>query len=705
MRPLRLPSLSDLRSDVAAQARSQLAWWMLWTPLAMGGGCAVYFTLVVEPPLWLLTSVFLTSLIPVILLRNTQQSRVLVVLATLIGFFAGGMLVAKVRTLRVAAPVLGATRPYFIQAWVVDLASPGTTGGRVILAPVRISGLPPLATPNRLRITLPPGTLPSPGDPVELTAVLGSPPPPASPGSYDFARDAYFDGIGGVGFTRAVLAESDLSPAPLRLRIEMAINRTRWRLAQDIARTVGPQSAGLAAAMTTGHEAFMQPETETALRNSGLAHIISISGLHMAIVGGFVFFAFRGLIALVPAVALRVPGKKIAAVAGLIAVLSYLVLSGAPAPAQRAAITAGVAFIAILFDRRAVTLHALALAALLILLLHPEAIVNPGFQMSFAATAALVALVEVWPRPVREIQAPLLIRLIQGAGVWLGASLGASFVAGLATGPIAMQNFNRVAVYGLAANLVTEALSSFVIMPALALGAVGQPLGFGAPFLTVAGWGIGILQSVAAWFAALPGAVWLAPSAPDIALPIAFIGMLFICLWRGSLRWLGIPFALCVAIWPRPTPADIWIADDGGAAVIRDHGRALAMRPDARAFAADVWSRRRGLVLEDASARFDCNRYRCFVTGPTPVRVSGWWTRRHIPPAQEARLCLNAQIVVVRSEQHLTNPACASAMILTGADFARGGSAEIYRRGRGWHIVWAEPLRGRRPWTAPPPMP
>src|SRR5690606_9959212 len=127
------------------------------------------------------------------------------------------------------------------------------------------------------------------------------------------------------------------------------------------------------------------------------------------------------------------------------------VISGAPPPAERAAITAAVAFVAILFDRRAITLRGLALAAMTILALQPEAVTTPGFQMSFAATAALVALAEAWRPPIREIQAPLWIRAPQGVGVWIAASLGASLVAGLATGPFAMQHFNRVATWGLIA--------------------------------------------------------------------------------------------------------------------------------------------------------------------------------------------------------------------------------------------------------------
>ena len=165
----------------------------------------------------------------------------------------------------------------------------------------------------------------------------------------------------------------------------------RWSLARRIVSRMGEHAGGLAAAMTTGHEAWISKQQTDDMRASGLAHIISISGLHMAIVGGFAFAAARLLIAALPWLALRINGKKAAAVFGMVAVLGYLVLSGAPPPAERAAITALVAFAAILADRRAISLHALAVAALIILALHPEAACEPGFQMSFAATTALAA--------------------------------------------------------------------------------------------------------------------------------------------------------------------------------------------------------------------------------------------------------------------------------------------------------------------------
>jgi competence protein ComEC len=530
---------------------------------------------------------------------------------------------------------------------------------------------------------------------VRVLARLNPPPPPVSPGAYDFARDAWFDGIGGSAFAVGDIQFLSLQPPSWRLRWVMAVNAARWGLARRIVEQMGPASGGLGAAMTTGHEAWIGADQTEQMRISGLAHIISISGLHMAIVGGFAFAAVRLGIAGWPWLALRVAGKKIAAVAGMTAILAYLVLSGAPAPAERAAITACVAFGAILVDRQPISLHALAVAALIILCIQPEAAGQPGFQMSFAATAALVALAEAWPRAIREIAVPRWIKLIQGVGGWVALSLGASLVAGLATTPFALQHFNRIAVFGLPANLAVAPLSSFVFMPALAIGAALTPLGLGEPFLKLAGWGIEAMTYIAAKVAALPNASLTVASAPPAALAVSFLGLMLLCLWKGRLRWVGLPLALAVNLWPRPAAPDIWVSSDGGAAAVREGRAAAPTRPDVRRFALDLWMRRRGLA--EGEAAFGCRRYVCTATRPLPVRLVNAYGLK-VPPDLDG-LCRSADVVVLRGTPATVPPACAGALLLTGRDFAAGGAAELYRRDGRWRVVWAQNLRGARPWT------
>ncbi|MBX9707760.1 MAG: ComEC family competence protein [Caulobacteraceae bacterium] len=684
-----------LRDQVAAQSLR----WRLWAPVAFGGGAAIYFFLKSEPPLWPLVLAASVASGGWLAARRTGTGRAVTLPLMLLACLALGLAVAKVRTERVTAPIAPAmAEPTVVEGWVLDVDSPVDRGHRVVLAPVRIRGLAPEDTPIRLRATVR-GAPPRPGEAIRLFAILNPPPPPASPGAYDFGRNAFFLGMGGTAFGLGETRSAELPEPPDGLKRTMAINAARFALAERIVARLGERTGGIAAAMVTGHETWIAREDLDAMRDSGLAHILSISGLHMAIVGGFVFFGVRLGVAAWPWLALRVNGKKVAAIAGLVAVWSYLVVSGAPPPAQRAAITASVAFAAILLDRPAITMHALAVAAMIVLLIQPEAIVTPGFQMSFAATAALVALGESWPPRPRDMGVPLPIAAVQNVRHWLVVAVVASLVAGLATGPFAIQHFNRAAVFGLVANLVTSPIADFVMMPMLALGAALEPLGLGAPFLWVAGKGVDAMLAVGHWTAGLPGAVVTVASAPDFVLPIAFLGVLFVCLWKGRLRWLGLPFACAVLLWPRVETPTLWIGDAGTHAAWSEGGRAMVVRPGVREFAADLWSRRRGLELTPRPAEgWACQRTACAPTdGAAPVAL--WWGKREPDAVQLDELCRAAEVVSVRAVVNALPPSCAERLVLDGVDFARGGSVELWRGEDGWRALWAADVRGDRPWS------
>ncbi len=684
------------QATLAAQANR----WRLWAPVAFGGGCALYFSLRSEPDLWPLVMIA-TGLSGVwFIARNRGFGRAVTVPLMILACIGLGMATAKLRAERVAGPIVPVlSAPTMIEAWVLDVDSPGTNGHRVLIAPVAIRGLEPEAVPIRLRATVR-GEPPPPGSAIRLFGILNPPPAPASPGAYDFGRGAYFQGMGGVAFALGQTRQAALVEPPWRLRLAMKINAARYGLAQRIVARLGERTGGVAAAMTTGHETWISQETLDDMRDSGLAHILSISGLHMAIVGGFVFFGVRLAVAAVPFVALRISGKKVAAVAGLIAVGTYLIVSGSPPPAERAAITASIAFLAILLDRQAVTMNALAVAAFAVLLMQPEAIVMAGFQMSFAATAALVALVEVWPKRTHEISAPWPIIAIQRLGYWMTAAVTASLVAGLATGPFAMQHFNRVAIYGLIANMGTSPIADFVMMPALALGALLEPLGLGAPFLIVASWAIQLMLAIGEWTANLPGAVQTVASAPDFVLPIAFLGVLFLCLWRGHWRWLGLPFAAAVMLWPRAPVPDLWIGDGGTNAAFVQNDQAVVVRPGVRTFASDVWSRRRGLEPVDRPTEgWACTRFSCAPTTPEHAPLAVWWGKSAPTDAQLSALCASAEIVSVRAIVTIVPTACAGRLLLDGVDYANGGAVELWRAGTSWDAVWTTDVRGDRPWT------
>ncbi|MDC7696027.1 ComEC/Rec2 family competence protein [Asticcacaulis sp. DXS10W] len=455
---------------------------------------------------------------------------------------------------------------------------------------------------------------------------------------------------------------------------------------------------GFAAAMVTGHQAFLAPDLVEDMRDSGLAHILSISGLHMAIVGGFAFFACRGALALIPVIALRYPIKKLAAGVGMVAVALYLALSGAPAPAIRAAVVAWVAFGAILFD----SLRALAIAALIVLLLMPEAVLEPGFQMSFCATAALLALAEVSRNPIRELDVPWWVRGWQGMWHGLKVSVLASTVAGLATTPFGVFYFSRAQMYGLISNLLEAPITGFVVMPALAVGTVLSATPLGTPVLWVAQQGLSVIAAIAGFVADLPGAVLTVAAPPNLALALSTAGVLWMCLIRGQMRWVGLLAALAVIYLPREAAPDFWLDAEGSNAAIRVDGTAYSLRPTVRQYGYQLWLKH--YALSDAPLRsaqdYVCKSYVCLPAATAPYRLGFAFGRKAPKPEQIEALCQSADLIVLRSQVIEWPGVCARVNRITASDFERLGAMELTRtKSKDWHIKAAQPLRGRRPWT------
>jgi competence protein ComEC len=698
-----------LRTEAAAQVDRVF----LWVPVAFGLGAAIYLGLKSEPPLWPAAAAAVTLGLGAGVAAWRGAGRALIGALVLAAMIAAGFSVAKLRSDRVAAPIVPAGLGVAeVEGYVVDVDTPSASGPRLLIAPTYVSHLDSGRLPLRLCIVMPAGGFVAPGQAVAVKALLDPPPAPAAPGAYDFARDAWFGGEGGVGLARSAPQVIAAPPAPWRLRLVMGVNDFRWatarRLAADMNQVMGTNAgdaAGLAVAVTTSHQDWLSAEVRNDLRASGLAHMLAIAGLHTAALSGFVFFSLRFLIAAWPWLALRVNGKKVAAIGGLLAVGAYLVLSGAHAPARRAAITASVAFAAILMDRQAVSLRSLALAALIILAADPEVVVQPGFEMSFCATAALVALAEIWPRQPRAVGLPWHLSLIQRGRDWIVALFVVSLVAGAATGPFAIQHFNRIANFGVFANLTADLVASVVMMPALAIALLLEAVGHGlaAPALFVAGWAARAVIAIGHLFATAPGAAAGATAAPQVALLISYFGILFVCLWNGWLRWIGLPLAFAVALWPRPAPPLVWVAADGADAAIAVRGQEVALRPGVRAYATDVWAQRRGLavpadMLRARGAMFDCDYWSCAARSGVKPALGIWWTRRKPKPERLAELCAASDILVLRADVPLPS-GCRDVMVLRPGDFAAGGAAEIFAAKGGWRVAWSQPLRGQRPWS------
>jgi competence protein ComEC len=226
---------------------------------------------------------------------------------------------------------------------------------------------------------------------------LMPPPQPARPGGYDFARDAYFARIGAVGSVLGTLQTLPPVEMDWRLRVMTAVDRLRLSLTDRIAHAIGGQSGAVAAALFTGKRGYISDQTNDVLRAAGIYHVVSISGLHMVLAAGMVFFLVRGFLVLLPGVPHRYPIKQWSAACAMIGATAYDIFAGSEVATERSLIMTLILFGAILVGRRALSMRNLVLSALVILMMEPESVLGPSFQMSFAAVAALIAAFERLP--------------------------------------------------------------------------------------------------------------------------------------------------------------------------------------------------------------------------------------------------------------------------------------------------------------------
>lgn len=387
------------------------------------------------------------------------------------------------------------------------------------------------------------------------------------------------------------------------------------------------QKGAIAAALITGDRAAVSDDTAEALRRAGLAHLLAISGLHMGLVAGFVFTITSIVFAAIPQIGNRYDGRKAAALFGLAAGFGYLVMSGASAPTQRAFIMISIIFAAVLFNRRALSLRTISLAALIIAVLAPEHVVSPGFLLSFSATLGLIAFYE-WARlhlilfrPVENQTDGIIAKIIQKTGMVLFAMVMTSLVAGLATSPFAAWFFNRTAVYGVLANALAMPLFTFLVMPFLLIGTALDVVGWGTPFYMIAGFGLDCIIDIAHTVSALPGAVLSMPSAPAHVLFILAVGFLWLCLGKGMLRVGGLLIMLLgYVLWMLGPVPQGWLGPNGGALVIRQSGTAAQVAGfgqvsnfDLAVFAGRVGIDPSRIYKMDRKSQGDCDAAGCSV--------------------------------------------------------------------------------------------
>jgi len=571
--------------------------WPLWIPVLLGGGVLIYFAFPEEPPFW--WGLVLVGITVPLALSAHHKATAFAPGIVLVALLALGFAVGQVRTALVTAPILPKEiGPTEVSGQVLSVVPKGL-GVRILLRDLTIERLPLDRTPKQVRLThRGKGELPRPGDNITVLAKLRPPPPPAAPGAYDFSRDAFFKGIGGVGFTLGpthMTSADTLQPGDSGYADLWRIwwSELRNSIAARVRHALAGDNGALAAALITGQRGALSEGAIQNMRDSGLAHLLAISGLHMGLVAGLFFFGLRALLALIPAVALTHPIKKWAAAAAILGAFGYLCLAGSSTPTQRAFVMVSLVMVAVLLDRRALSLRLVALAAMAILIVSPESLLSPGFQMSFAAVTALISAYEALALRRRETWQDR--HWGTRFGYYVAGVALTSVIAMVATAPFAAFHFNRLAAFGLVANLVAVPLTAFWIMPWALVAMLLMPLGLEGLGLQPMGWGLSLLLTVAKEVASWPNAVLSVGAMPASAVVSIAFGGLWLCLWKTSWRFAGLaPVFLGLLLAATARPPDVLVSGEGKLMAIRGSGELFLSTRRSKRFDADIWARRTG---------------------------------------------------------------------------------------------------------------
>lgn len=648
-----------------------------WVPVLMACGIGAYFALPAEPPgaLLMLTGGCGVALLALVAWFGREWSGPLgVALAVVLIGFA----IAGARAHLVGGPVLGWRYYGPVEGRIVAMDRSASDALRLTLDRVVLERVDPAHVPLRVRVALHGANpaWPAPGQRVMMTAHLAPPAGPAEPGGFDFRRHAWFQGVGAVGYTRTpVLAVTAPGTGPPLFRARMA-------LADHIRARLPGQEGAFAAAIMTGDRSGLSQETLESMRISNLAHLLAISGLHMGLVAGFVLAAARLVLAAVPRLALGWPIKKIAAAVAILAGAGYLGLSGGNVATERAFVMVSVMLVAVMLDRRALSLRAVAVAAVIVLCLRPEALLGPGFQMSFAATVALVAVFG-W---LRDAQVPLGPR-------WLRPALAvviSSAVAGAATAPVAAAHFNQIAQYGLIANLASVPLMGVLVMPAAVVAALLLPVGLDGGPLWVMGQGLRWILGVSDWAAGLEGARIAVVAPGPLVLPLLALGGLALVLWQGRARLSGLaPVLAALWLWSGAERPRLLVSDSGGlVGVMTEAGRALS-KPRGGGFVAGIWLENDGEATSQPEAH---SRWHDDLLVPLGVTlVAGG------EAARRPQNCGAAQLLVFTAEPEAA--VRGDCRIVTPRTLRSSGSIALVQRAGKLHLRSAADVTGRRLWS------
>lgn len=547
--------------------------WLAWTPFLFGFGIAVYFALPFEPNYWYSLGIFEVTLLLFYLLRHKG----LHLFFTAILLIEFGFMNIQLQTILKSRKV--AFTPEFtdyIKGRISEISFNEKGRKRLLLYNVE-NFEKPLAGKYRVTVTDRKNNDLETGQCVELVGTLFPPSPMPVLNGFQLDRKYFYEEISGIGYANSSIFVIDCEQKQTS-SFRVRLNKIRQQITEDIAKILPPDKAGIVDAVLIGEKSLTPKQITNNYRDSGLAHFLSVSGLHMGAIAGLVFFVLRFLLALFPAIALRYDVKKLAAVGAIFFSALYLLVSGMAVPAERAFIMTAVVLLGVIFNRQAISMRMVCFAGIVLLIISPQALISISFQMSFAAVVALIAFYEKYAKKFAIWSANRGI--FSKIFFYLAGIVICDFVASLATMPFAIYHFHRVSVYTSLANLLAGPLIGLILMPLILLCLVALPLGLALYPLKALGYGVGWLNRITEFVSALPHSVVYVDSLPFWGFALIVCGGYWLCVWQRKWRLWGIlPILIGISTIFFGLQPDMVFAPKGEGIALRNKAGEMLLMP------------------------------------------------------------------------------------------------------------------------------
>ncbi|MFV0627210.1 MAG: ComEC/Rec2 family competence protein [Alphaproteobacteria bacterium] len=555
--------------------------WFLWTPVLFSIGIGLYFALPFEISKWVLLVIFELFLLLFYLFRKEINK---IFLTSIFFLILLGYVSVFIQVLYISKSIYKVEeKKIYFTAKIENIDSNYRGKQRIIVNELKdfdenkINGkyrLTLISHNEDIRV----------GDCIETVASIVPPTKPFLVDGYLPNIQTFFEGISGVGYVTA-----SVFPVECRKSNHFMdyINNQRIKIENHINSILPKDEAGVIVSITTGSRSGISNQLKDNYRDSGLAHFLSISGVHMSMIAGLVFFLVRFLIALIPFLAVRLNGKKVSARIAILISFIYLLISGMEIPAQRAFIMTSIVLVGVLLDRNAISMRVLAVATLMVLITSPHALIGPSFQMSFAAVVVLIAFYERFAGSIHRFingynyrKDNLLIKSIKVILLYVSGIILTDLVASLTTSVYAIYHFNRMAIYTTIANGLSGPIIGFIVMPFMLFSLFSMPFGLDEIPLKICGWGTKKVNEIVSYVAGLPDSSILVPSFPLWGMLLMTFGGLWLCIWQKSWRnwgWIAILLGL-LSLFTVFAP-DLIVNEDAKAIAIKDNSGKMIILP------------------------------------------------------------------------------------------------------------------------------